>query len=1057
MISPRDVLPVGASPASSPSRRIVDAGGKALSLFACLATLVGCIRGLGFEDPKAAIADVLRSPGVAPRLSVARTFRACRESAPDDGTITRARCPVLRPSEARRLADLAAPLVGAKDDPAALQTLALVELVADDSTGRALDRAISTLRRAAELTDRSAPVLADLAAALVIRAERTQAPRDLLEAYETAEQAVDHEPRNPAALYNRALALDRFGLVDEVARDWQAYLAVDSTSGWADEARRRRRDLLALRPPPAPRADASLADYARYAAADPQGARELGMDRLLGEWGEAIEAGNATRAEDRLRRAAALGEALARHPGGDASLGDAVRAIRAAAPNLEQTRTLARAHQDYAAGRKHFEDAQYDSAQQAFSSAATSDASPVLHAWAVVHEAGARILTGNAAAGEQILRGVVASADFARYPSLAARARWALGSALNRAERYEQALPEGMRAAATLARVGESENGAGALHVVADARFVLGEPDSGYAALHAALQRARPHRGSVRLHNLLVATGRTAAADGFPRLAVRLHDEDVRVAARNGRALYAAEAHLARARLLAANGHQARAAQDVTAARALTGALRNQVQRLWLQADLRITEAFTIYAGQPARATSPLDSAAAYFLSRVPFRALPALVAGAESRLVGGDVAGAAQRLEAAVRLLEDRRDSIRLEPRRAAVFEAARSAIDRVVMLRLREGRVPESLLEMDRGRASLALVGAPPGGGTGALEAPPGEVFVEYALVADTLLAWTVVRRSVELFRTPVDTLRLKRVIGALEARLEEGASKAEVTPALAELYDRLLAPIRGRLGPAETSIAVIADGLLASVPYSALYDSRRGRYLVEDHPVRFAASLREARRRPLPTSREAVLLIADPAFDRAEYPLLDPLAHARSEVRRIAAGYRHAAVLEGRAATRAALQGALARAGIVHFAGHAIFDDARPERSQLVLASTPGSRSASSITAGELSRLDLRHVQLVVLSACRTVRVGPGRAGGFAGLSGALLAAGVGGTIASTWDVDDRRAGALMSEFHRIYRDRRNGPGALRAAQLALLRSNQAGLATPSAWAAFRYSGR
>src|SRR5215210_2999304 len=122
MISPRDVLPVGASPASSTSRRIVDAGWKALSLYACLATLVGCTRGLRFEDPKAAVADVLRSPGVAPRLSVARTFRACRESSPNSGTITQAHCPALRPSDARRLADLAAPLVGAKDDPAALQT-----------------------------------------------------------------------------------------------------------------------------------------------------------------------------------------------------------------------------------------------------------------------------------------------------------------------------------------------------------------------------------------------------------------------------------------------------------------------------------------------------------------------------------------------------------------------------------------------------------------------------------------------------------------------------------------------------------------------------------------------------------------------------------------------------------------------------------------------------------------------------------------------------------------------------------------------------------------------
>jgi hypothetical protein len=80
----------------------------------------------------------------------------------------------------------------------------------------------------------------------------------------------------------------------------------------------------------------------------------------------------------------------------------------------------------------------------------------------------------------------------------------------------------------------------------------------------------------------------------------------------------------------------------------------------------------------------------------------------------------------------------------------------------------------------------------------------------------------------------------------------------------------------------------------------------------------------------------------------------------------------------------------------------------------------------------------VRLVVLSACRAVRPGGGRAEGFAGLSGALLAAGAGGVVGSTGQVDDVTTQALMVAFHRAWRRSGDGAAALREAQLQLLRS-------------------
>jgi CHAT domain-containing protein len=134
--------------------------------------------------------------------------------------------------------------------------------------------------------------------------------------------------------------------------------------------------------------------------------------------------------------------------------------------------------------------------------------------------------------------------------------------------------------------------------------------------------------------------------------------------------------------------------------------------------------------------------------------------------------------------------------------------------------------------------------------------------------------------------------------------------------------------------------------------------------------------------------------------------------------------------------------------------VFDDARPERSYLVLAR--GADGRTRLTADEIEHLDLRGVRLVVLSACQTQRAVGGRAGGFAGLSGAMLAAGAGGVVGSLWRVDDALTRALMTEFHRAYRASPDGSAALRAAQLRLLQSPDPALRSPAAWAGFRYSG-
>ena len=93
---------------------------------------------------------------------------------------------------------------------------------------------------------------------------------------------------------------------------------------------------------------------------------------------------------------------------------------------------------------------------------------------------------------------------------------------------------------------------------------------------------------------------------------------------------------------------------------------------------------------------------------------------------------------------------------------------------------------------------------------------------------------------------------------------------------------------------------------------------------------------------------------------------------------------------------------------------------------------------MTAQEVRTLNLRSVELVVLSACET---GLGEVAGGEGLLGlqrAFQAAGAKTVVASLWKVDDAVTCDLMKRFyHNLWSKRMSKVEALRDAQLWLLR--------------------
>jgi CHAT domain-containing protein len=873
-----------------------------------------------------------------------------------------------------------------------------------------------------------------------------------------ADVALELEPRNEAARFNLALGLERLGLDGQAQRAWKAFLQVDSTSRWAEEARHRARPPAEVPDPPsAPGVNASESEIGAYVDAAPEAAMLFGWDHALDNWAVAASLGDMKEAESSLSLAVRIGDELERRKR-DATLAEAARAIRLVKRRPSTLAALATAHHEYAVGRAAYRSNDVVPAGRSFRRVlATRGISAPLAGWARFYYAATLVFQGQLEAGEAELRRLVADADTLREPSLAGRARWGLGTSLLRRGRYQQSIQALEAAAALLERSGERENLGWVQDVAADAKQAFAGTAAEYEARQRALITSRPYRHSIPLHNVLVSAAQSAATDGFMRTALRLQDEGVEVADRIADGIHPAEARIARAKLLSAAGRREAAAEDLRAARAMVEALQPGPPRNWFKADLQSAEAATMPSGP--QATAALDSAAAFWHSQGnELRLVPALAASSDAALALGDIERGATQLDRALALVNEQSASMTSAELRASLLDATQRVVDRLIMLRVAAGDPTRALADLERARVSWAPVQARSSSTSGSRPATaPGQVAVEYALIGDTLLIWTVADRAVQLTRTTVHRGQLVQTIERTRAALELRADVSGLEPDLAALYDWLLRPVEGSLGAPGTTVVLIADGEIAGVPFAAMRDTAERRYLIEQHPLRFVSSLRDAARQPSRlAAKPKVLLVADPAFDQASFPGLARLPGAAAETEAIAGGYADTVLLSGSGATATALESTLVRANILHYAGHAVFNDERPEQSLLVLAPGSGEATPGRETAAAIARLDLIHLRLVVLSACETNRSRSGRSGGFAGLAGAFLAAGAAGVVGSLWRIDDQVTRQLMSEFHRAYRLSGNGAGALQAAQLQLLHSAKPATRSPAAWAGFRYAG-
>src|SRR5436305_3660318 len=168
--------------------------------------------------------------------------------------------------------------------------------------------AVTLLEQAVVKEPADASLYNDLSVALLAQSEQTRQPLDVVPAFEAAEHAVRLSGGGiTEPLFNRAVSLEKLALFPSARRAWRAYLKRDSSSSWADRARRhwqtcREAGTLSRESFRRSELDGAVARGDRKAALDlvrrfPKSTQGWIEDRLLGLWAESHGADDKAAAE----------------------------------------------------------------------------------------------------------------------------------------------------------------------------------------------------------------------------------------------------------------------------------------------------------------------------------------------------------------------------------------------------------------------------------------------------------------------------------------------------------------------------------------------------------------------------------------------------------------------------------------------------------------------------------------------------------------------------------------------------------------------------------------
>lgn len=295
------------------------------------------------------------------------------------------------------------------------------------------------------------------------------------------------------------------------------------------------------------------------------------------------------------------------------------------------------------------------------------------------------------------------------------------------------------------------------------------------------------------------------------------------------------------------------------------------------------------------------------------------------------------------------------------------------------------------------------------------------------------------------PITATALTEEIHAFRQMLEKRTTN-QYLPHAQRLYQWLFRPLEPELaGGVVTTIVLIPDGALRTIPIAALHDGKQ--FLVARYAFGVAPGLSLLEPRPL-AAKESRVLLTGLSESVQQFPPLPAVLGELAAIEKLTQGktLRNAEFSE---AVFAKELKALPYS-VVHIASHGQFDS-DPKKSFLLTFD-------GKITMDDLeqylkaTRFRDDPVELLTLSACRTA-AGDDRAA--LGLAGIAIKAGARSALATLWFVSDQASSDLVTRFYELLRTGQvTKVGALQAAQNEMLKD--ARYRHPSYWAPFLLIG-
>lgn len=265
----------------------------------------------------------------------------------------------------------------------------------------------------------------------------------------------------------------------------------------------------------------------------------------------------------------------------------------------------------------------------------------------------------------------------------------------------------------------------------------------------------------------------------------------------------------------------------------------------------------------------------------------------------------------------------------------------------------------------------------------------------------------------------------------------------------------------------LIIVPDGPLSTIPFEAfitkldtISNSYWGlKYLCEKHTISYAYSLNilKSNLSDQNESDELGLLALsysgkfDESNDMDQWRSENELPYSGEEIRRIGKYIKSTNYL-GNDATEEIFKSKAGDYSILHLALHGQADTTDMFNSRLIFKRDSASKEDGELRAFELYNLDLRKLQMVVLSACETGIGKQNEGEGIFSIARGFAFAGCPSIVMSLWKVNDKSTADLIDYFYSNLKDGLPKDEALRNAKLTYLEKSDDINAHPSNWASF-----